>query len=79
MKRAVHHHAMGTDGKLVYVFGGRNISKAVRGNPVNYVQIYNPASNVSTIVIYLKLNGCYSVGDMPADEHRDEPHRRGVE
>ncbi|GLC67626.1 hypothetical protein PLESTF_000584300 [Pleodorina starrii] len=45
MPHAVHHAAMANDGKLVYVFGGRNSTAGTGINPVNYTQIYNPANN----------------------------------
>lgn len=44
---AVHHHSIGTDGRLVYVFGGRNLSRNIPQSPVGHVQIYNPGTNVS--------------------------------
>ncbi|GLC67624.1 hypothetical protein PLESTF_000584100 [Pleodorina starrii] len=45
MPHAVHHAAMATDGKLVYVFGGRNSKAGTALGPVNYTQVYDPSTN----------------------------------
>ncbi|KAI7846245.1 hypothetical protein COHA_000225 [Chlorella ohadii] len=44
MPHGVNHAAAGTDGKLMYVAGGRDGRNQV-GNGFNYLQIYNPATN----------------------------------
>ncbi|GIL83922.1 hypothetical protein Vretimale_10924 [Volvox reticuliferus] len=48
MPHAVHHASMGTDGKSVYVFGGRNSTGNNGYNPVNITQIYDPKKDVWT-------------------------------
>ncbi|GIL56400.1 hypothetical protein Vafri_11768 [Volvox africanus] len=48
MPHAVHHASMGTDGKLVYVFGGRNSTGNNGYSPVNFTQIYDPDNDLWT-------------------------------
>jgi hypothetical protein len=48
LPHAVHHQAMATDGKYVYVFGGRESIAGTASDPVNFTQVYNPATNVRT-------------------------------
>jgi N-acetylneuraminic acid mutarotase len=39
---AVNHGATGTDGEMMYIFGGRTIAKNALGNGIDTLQIYNP-------------------------------------
>ncbi|EFJ47821.1 hypothetical protein VOLCADRAFT_104910 [Volvox carteri f. nagariensis] len=45
MPHAVHHASAATDGKLFYVFAGRESIAGTARNPVNYTQIYDPKKN----------------------------------
>ncbi|EFJ47820.1 hypothetical protein VOLCADRAFT_91401 [Volvox carteri f. nagariensis] len=45
MPYAVHHASAATDGKLFYVFAGRDSIAGTSTNPVNYTQIYDPESD----------------------------------
>jgi len=45
----VNHQAAGTDGKKMYIFGGRTLNENMPGNGIKTVQIYDPRTNRWTL------------------------------
>lgn len=44
MLQAVHHTASGTDGRHLYVFGGRTVNRNIAGDGIDTLQIYDPST-----------------------------------
>jgi N-acetylneuraminic acid mutarotase len=64
MLYAVHHAATGTDGRRMYIFGGRNTRKNRPANGIASLQIYDPTSNAWTMGLPM-LFGRSGMGNAP--------------